>query len=218
MKLSEYQTQIRAILNDAGKTRFPDTIILTALRICLNTYSMASPHQDDYVFTVTATGREQIFSALTGLNYLTIIEISYPYEANAYQQPLIENWYTYQTGNYPAIYFTGNIIPQAGKQILIRYAAAHTIQDLDGAATTTVRGDYEMDLAMGTAGQAILLRAAGLPESYGNRSNDLGEMITMGNQLLGSFQARLASLRAVTIRAQGPFPSIYWKLDPWDRR
>ena len=218
MKLSEYQTQIRAILNDAGKTRYSDTILLTALRICLNTYSMASPHQDDYLFNVTSTGREQVLSALAGCKYLTIIEISYPYDANAYQQPSVENWYSYQTGHDPAVYFTGSLVPQAGKQILIRYAAAHTIQDLDGGITTTVRADYEEDLVMGTAGQAILLRAASLPESYGSRSKDVGEMIAMGNQLLGSFQARLASLRSAMVRSQGPFPSIYWKLDNWDRR
>jgi len=216
MILTEYTASIRTLLADSAGARYTTTLLETAVRFALAEYSMASPHQTELDFTVTASGRQQSISALASAGFMSIIEVYHPYDSAAETPVPSEAWYTFMQGSTPAITFTGTAVPQAGEHILIRYACRHTIDDLDSATNTSICPGHESAIILGGCGHAMVLRSAGLTESFRTREADSSTLLLLGNEFLERFRRFLNTLRAATVSTRGPFPPVKWSLDQWD--
>ena len=210
--LATYRTRIQNSLDDTS-SKYTNDIIDEALRKVLNLYTRANPNIKTATHSVTTAGRRQ---TITAAGLIAIIQLVHPYDASV-DDPFTyerEDFYQVYENGDPVIYFSGPDIPQVGEDIYIKYGAAHTIDDLDSAAATTVRDDHEDILVVGAAGQAAMMRASGLNEQWGGRPGEMSALMSWGTAQYREFLAFIEEIKQeVTIPI---FPSDYWQLDDWD--
>jgi len=94
----------------------------------------------------------------------------------------------------------------------VHYAAAHTIEGLDGASSTSLPEICEPALVNGAAGSAYALRAASLVESYGTRAEDAGRLMETSRLFMEHFDQMLKGLKLLQ---EFGFPPGF-ALDAWD--
>lgn len=208
--LTDLTTRILQTLGDPTGARYPAEQTGEALRRALEEYSRALPELLAETITVAAPGRSQ---PLGGARRLYICEVYYPYDPSASWPVPLDSFYSYNREGRSWLYLGGPGLPAAGEQILVHYAAAHTIQGLDGASLTSVPGEDEGLLVEGAAGMAAVMRAAGLLQAYGKR-NPQDESAAQGAAMLASFRRRLKERR--TPRSGGRPWLARWKMDGWD--
>jgi hypothetical protein len=105
--------------------------------------------------------------------------------------------------------------PQTDDELRIWYSARNTVQDLDSASITTVRGDHESLLVLGAAGHAAMARAIDLTETTGIDLYAVGLVATWGRARLREFNAELLKIQRASSR-RGPAWGAGWQLDKWD--
>jgi len=210
--LAAYRTRIQNSLDDTTD-KYTNDIIDEALRKVLNVYTRATPNIETAEHTVTTTGRSQ---TITAAGLIAIVRLVHPYDDSladpfAYER---EDFYQTYINGSPVLYFTGPDFPRISEIIYIQYGAAHTIDDLDSAAATTVRDDHEDILVMGAAGAAAKMRASGLNEQWGGRPGEMSALMSWGTN---QYQKFLDAVEEIKQEVSIPlFPAGYWKLDDWD--
>ena len=212
--LAAYRTRITNSLSDVI-SKYSTTILDEALRKILNEYTRAFPNIATQEITIAASGRTQ--TAEDSANLMSIIQLVHPYDS-ALSDPFIygrEDFITTWQAGKPYLYFTGNRIPQAGEKIYVKFSSKQTIEDLDAAAATTVRDDHEDLLVTGAAGQAAMMRASGLNETWGAPPGESNSLMLWGSQMYREFQYFLTEIR--TEQTINIFPETYWPLDKWDK-
>jgi hypothetical protein len=198
--LSEVKTRVRQVLEDSAAKRFSDGMLESAIRQALNGINERLPLTVIHEVTVTTPGRDQ---PLTGLeDCLYLICLTYPAESSTARELEPETQFTYYLKDgVPTVHFAGEVLPQAGEHIRVRYAAQNRIDGLDGAETTTLPEACESALVNGSAGYACLLRAGSVVEAFNVRPGEAASLLETGHLWLDIFE-----------RALGGFA-----LDPWDR-
>jgi len=213
--LTCYRTRLTNSLNDTT-TKYSNDVLDEALRKTLSEYTRAFPNICTREITIGTAGRPQSLSACS--NLINVIQLVHPWVAGA-ADPFINERedfvITWQDGT-PTAYFTGLDIPQAGELLFVKYAGKQTIEELDEAVQTTVRDDHEDLLIVGAAGQAAMIRASGLNESWGVKSGEMSQLMVWGNNQYGRFLEFLAEIR--TEQSINIFPETYWTLDDWDEQ
>ena len=210
--LAAFRARIQNSLDDTN-SKYSTDIIDEALRKTLNEYTRANPNILTAEFSVTTAGRIQ---TLITANMIAIIQLVHPYTSTladpfTYER---EDFTLSYTNGSPTLYFTGPDIPQVTEKIYFKYAGKQLIEDLDGAASSTIRDDHEDILIVGASGQAAMMRASGLVEQWGGRPGEMGALMTWGTRQYARF---LDSLLEVKQEAVLPiFPNSFWPLDKWD--
>jgi len=118
-----------------------------AIRWALGRYSEVAPHRAIATLTLGAAGREIDISSLS---YIDILRVWCPYTAGDPEHP--PRWRDFQLWPGDTLYLPAGDEPQAGNVARVWYTAPHTIDGLDGAATTTIPADAESAIAAGAAG------------------------------------------------------------------
>ena len=212
-KLADYRTRISNSLHDTV-AKYTDDILDEALRKILNEYTRAFPNIDTQSVTVGTAGRSQTIA--TCANLMSIIQLIHPYDdtlADPFVYEREDFILTWQDGS-PILYFNGNDIPQVDEIIYVKFGAKQLIEDLDSAASTTVRDDHEDLLITGAAGLAAMMRSSGLNEQWGARPGEMSALMLWGTRQYAHFRNFLTDIRSEqTINI---FPDTYWKLDEWD--
>ena len=211
--LAAYRARIVNSLHDVA-SKYSNDILDEALRKVLNEYTRAFPNMATANITVAAAGRSQTLASCA--NFMAVIMLVHPYDSNL-ADPFIyerEDFRITWSGGSPYAYFTGGDIPQASEHIYVEYASKQTIEDLDSAASTTVRDDHEDLLVIGAAGQAAMMRASGLNEQWGSRLGEMNNLMLWGRNQYDQFKEFLEQIK--TEQPVDIFPQTNWPLDQWD--
>lgn len=205
----------RLLLGEDDGSRFSDDLLSEALRQALHDYAAALP-QVRCVEQAAAAGGVQVIGGTT--DWLFPLEIAF---SNLYSA---EDWLIYQ-GAYTHRLEGGGVclelqdqpLPLGGETLRLTYAAAHSLEGLDGALQTTPPAVHWAVLAQGASGQAALLRCAGLSEAQGGGPAGMDRLRQWGERTLAEFHTRLAGLRTQTQPGLPLAPlRMRWRLDAWD--
>jgi len=196
------------LLGDVSANRFTPDITDEAWKLALSEYSYAVPNIITDTHTVTVAGRNQ---DLAFEYLLAVTMILYPWTDDSTELDPLQQYYYYFTDGLPTVYIGGPRVPAVGDQLRITYAAAQSIDDVNGAITCTVPPqDFEL-LLQGAAGHAARLRTAIYSESFSNHP----ELKLFAVDNLAQFRATLRVLSRQASRQ--PLPAQGFNLDRWDR-
>lgn len=191
MTLAVYRERTRQTLADADSMIWEDDDIDEAIRQAAELYSRQQPAALNTTHTCTA-GREQDISAIEGL--INVVTVWLPYTAADPEFP--PNRQAFQYWPESKTLFLLEYEPNAGEIARIFYSAAHTITDLDSAASTTVPAENAGIIAIGAAALAASSRAV----DRAQKRNEIDVMVAQNIRAWGQAQySRFAAqLKAVT--------------------
>ena len=174
--LADFRVDLRAIL--AGdSTVWTDAIVDEALRAGLDVYGALAPVLESS-FAVATGGYSQDISSVTDLQ--TLLAVAWPWEDGAGFADYMIGWRWSAEGTIILGYEA-----QAGDVLRLRYRRRQRIDDLDGAAATTIWASEE---------RLFLLYAAAIACDL--RGDVLGNSRTAGQDVLPQLAKRAARLRA----------------------
>jgi hypothetical protein len=194
--LSTLKLRVLQVLDDPNGTRFGSGLLDESVRLALDALDQRLPRLANVELAVTAAGRDQPITGIEDCLYLVSLYLSQEDRLSREMEPETEFSYLFREG-LPTLHFSGRLYPKGGETLHITYAARHTLQGLDGTAATSLPAAYETALVNGAAGQACLLRAARLVESYGVRSNEAPRLMELSRLHLDSFERTLNSLKVL---------------------
>jgi hypothetical protein len=157
-------------------------------------------------FCLEAEGREHALA--TACAPMFVMRLVYPAREPWRELP----FQFFVRGGQPTLVIGGGRQPQAGESYRLRYAAAHTLEGLDGAGVTSLPPANEGLLVRGAAGYATLLRLAGISSAYGGKVSEGDHLSRLGQQWLGDFQQALERLRRSESMLQR---TAGFRLDRW---
>lgn len=211
--MTTLKTRILQVLQDSSGKRFSDDTLEEAIRQAIDLVNQKLPNIVNASFTVTTTGRDQAISSLDECLYIVSLCVNPDDSSFRELEPESGFSYRYQEG-VPVLHFPGRLIPQAGDVLRITFAARHTLADLDGATETTLPSAVVTALVNGAAGQACLLRAGLLSETYGARPSEATRLLDLSHLLMDRCEQNLAQIK--TLQEFG-FPPGF-ALDSSDRQ
>ena len=211
--LSTFLARTLALLGDPSSVRYSNILLGEALSQALEEYSIAIPNLLIEEFSVVSSGREQLISSVPA--FLNVLRVVFPFDETASEQTALDTFHAYHDGDYLAIHIGGPAVPAPGDVIQIYYTIPHTLQDLAGAASTTVNPAHHSLLCQGAAGFAALLRAAQMVENLGKRVADVENLQKWGTEQRHKFSATLQLLAAGHAHTSA-LSGSGWRLDHWD--
>ena len=196
LTLTNYRASLRLALRDANAAVWSDAQLDEALRAALAQYSRAAPDARSALLTLSTAGREISLAALPGL--LEVAEVWLP--ASVVAPPYPPPTRAFRRLDPLALLIEGGAEPQAGDAMRLFYLACHTIQGLDGAATTSVPAAHQAALVTGAAASAAQARARQLAEA----ENVAPSTRRWAAELVDDWHARWrAELAAVAVSQSG---------------
>lgn len=221
LTLAQYQSRIAAYLMDASNAIWPTATLDECLQLALDDYSDANPGGAETVVTVSVTGREVALDGVTG--FLQASDVWWPYSSTGSEKwppNRVKGFRVYWDDDQPVLFLESidGGQPQSGDELRLWYSKARTVQDLGGAAATTVQALHESWLVMGAAGYAAFARATDLAETAGVSSVSTPNLAALGSRWLRTFRRNLGALRGQS-NPGGPSQPVFsgeWKLDKWD--
>jgi hypothetical protein len=171
------------------------------------------------VITLPGDGREIALSGVSGL--VNVLDVWWPYDsaAAAEQWPpnRVRGWRHWWDDNQVVLFLEirDGAQPKTDEELRLWYVSLQTIQDLDSADSTTLRGDHESIIVLGAAGHAAMSRTIEMIEEAGIDLYQVGILGTWGQRKLREFQGELKKLQRKQAR-RGPSWLSGWSLDKWD--
>jgi hypothetical protein len=217
--LATFRDRIEQMLMDTGNAIWDTGVIDEGLHLALDEYDMITPLHMETVITLPGDGREIALNGVTGL--LNVLDAWWPYDtaatSEAWPPNRVRGWRLWWDDALPVIFLEidDSAQPKQDEELRLWYAKAHTIQDMGGAAATTMPDDHESLLVLGAAGHAAMSRTVDLIETPGTDLYQVGLLGTWGQRKLREFQARLRKLERVVAR-RGRAWGAGWSLDKWD--
>ncbi len=199
----------RQSLGGDGERRYPEELLLEAVRQALEEYSRAWSQVRTAIITLVRDGREHSLGALEGL--LGVARVRYPY-ADETVLPLLSEYHLYWLEGFPMLHLGGARLPQAGDRMQVDYTTRHTLEGLDGAPSGSVHPDHAGLLVNGVAGHAALMRAADITEAHGSRAGDARAVWLLGRGRLEVFRS---GLRLLSKESAPPYPLDAWNGHGW---
>jgi hypothetical protein len=217
--LAGIRDRVEVMLQDTGNAIWDTDVIDEAIRQALDQYNDVNPLHMETVITLPGDGREIALSGITGL--LNVLDVWWPYDSDATSETWppnrVRGWRLWWDDAQPLLFLEieDGSQPQTDEEVRIWYAKRQTIQDLDSADSTTIRGDHESLIVLGAAGHAAMSRAVDLVEVVGTDLYQVGILGTWGQRKLREFQAAIRELERQYAR-RGPSWGQGWALDKWD--
>lgn len=213
--LSEVRDRVERVLQDEANLSWSVGEMDEAIRMALAEYSLAAPLEAETVITLPGEGREIALDGVEGLRGVS--QVWWPYESGASAETWppnqVQGWRVYWDEARPVLFLSrlraGQ--PQAGEELRLWYTKNHTLQDLDGAAITTLAAESEGLLVQGAAGYAALFGSVDRGEVL-----DRGELRKWAEGRLRWFRLELERLRAAGTRHGGEPWGDGWRLDKWE--
>jgi hypothetical protein len=207
------------MLMDTGNAIWDTAVIDEGLRLALDQYNLVKPLNMETVITLPGDGREIALSGVTGL--LNVLDVWWPYDSDAADETWppnrVRGWRLWWDDNQAVLFLeiTEGSQPQTDEELRLWYSKQQTIQDLDAAATTTLRDDHESIIVLGGAGHAAMSRTIDLVETAGTDLYQVGLIGTWGQRKLREFNGALKAIQSKQTR-RGPSWLAGWSLDKWD--
>lgn len=187
--LSDLIGHIAADLKDATNVTWSAADLTRALRWALLELSWATPRRASATLTAQDGSREYSLTAAGMADSLFIVEVWHPYDAAQpeYPPPIV----AWRLLDDDTLFLDVGAV-YGGEGVRVFYARPHTIQDLDGAAVSTLSAEQAELVCLGAAGYAALQRAQ---EAIG-QVNVVGRAPQLwhdwGDARLREFRSRLA--------------------------
>jgi hypothetical protein len=217
--LAGIRDRVEVMLMDTGNAIWDTGTIDEGLRQALDQYNYVNPLTMETVITLPGDGREIALSGISGLLYVTAVW--WPYDSDAADETWPPNrvrgfrlwWDDNQAVLFLDIEPGGQ--PQQDEEVRIWYAKRQTIQDLDSADSTTIRGDHESLIILGAAGFAAMSRTVDLIETANTDLYQVGLLGTWGQRKIREFNGQLKLIQRGRVRT-GSSWGTGWALDKWD--
>ncbi len=219
--LAAVRERVEQLLVDTANAIYPAALIDEAIRLALDQYNLVNPLGTETIITLPGDGREIALEALSGLLY--VVEVWWPYDSSAASETWppnkVQGFRLWWDDARPVLFLDipDGAQPRLDDELRIWYARRQTIENLDSASITSLRGDHESLIVLGAAGHAAMSRAADLIEISGTDLYQVGVLATWGNKKLREYAQELARLQRQTSR-QGPAWGSGWKMDKWEER
>jgi hypothetical protein len=215
--LSQLQTRLAARLVDAANAVFSTTTLEEALRSALSDYTAAVPLTMETVLTLPAAGREIALNNVSGL--IGVTDVWWPYDslAPAWPPNRVRGFRLWWDDAQPVL-FLANVAgaePQADDELRLWYTRAHSLEDLDGGALTTVPVHHESALVTGAAGYAALSENVDQIGALHLDTTESAELRRWASARLAEWQRFLLAARA-GVPAPGPAWGAGWVLDRFE--
>ena len=217
--LAQMRDRVELILQDTGNAIWDTDTIDEALQQALDQYNGVNPLHMETVITLPGDGREIALSGISGL--LDVLDVWWPYDSDAADETWppnrVRGWRLWWDDAQPLLFLEiqEGSQPQTDEEVRIWYTKRQTIQDLDSADSTTLRGDHESLIVLGAAGHAAMSRTIDLVEVSGTDLYQVSILGTWGQRKLREFQAALRQLERHHAR-RGRSWGVGWAMDKWD--
>lgn len=156
--LADYRSDLSNLLATAvDASTWPTTLLDEALRRALNELNLLLVYETN--FTVAIAGYEQDLSSLP--NLYSVLALAYPWQEGRDFAHYLATW---RIVGPSKVYFT-TVQPTVGEVVRVRHCKMHTIDDLDGAATTTVPESHRALISLWAAAYACELRHRQISEN-----------------------------------------------------
>ncbi len=204
--LAQLEARLAARLVDTANSVFATATLDEALRAALSDYTAAAPLTAETVLTLPGAGREIALNGVTGLSGVT--DVWWPYDsladdANAWPPNRVRGFRVWWDDAQPVLFLesVAGAQPRAGDEVRLWYTRAHTVQNLDSGAVTTLPAHHESGLVTGAAGYAALSENVDQIGALHLDPTETAELRQWGSARLAEFQRFL-----VTVRAAAPAP------------
>lgn len=214
---ADYRTRVAQQIFDTANAYWSTTAIDEALRTALQEYSQAYPSEVVANLTLSATSLEISLASLTGL--ISVHNAIWPYTSTDPLYNLLDSYKLDRraAGNFLLITpQQGAGYPVANQLLRLWYGTAHTIQDIDSAASTSHPEDHYNILTYGTCGHALNMRSIDIAGEFNIDTRAAERLYSAGVQWRAQFAANLSALRAQRTSNFGKVSSGGWKMDKWD--
>ncbi len=205
--LAQIRDRVEQVLLDVSNAIFSPSLIDEAIRQALDEYSQALPLEKETVLTLEDDGREVSLGNLSGLRF--VFRVWWPYDATSQIWPAnrLQSWQLFWNGSTPYLVFSAyrGGQPQAGQKVRLWYAAAHSLDGLDGATQTTLPPQHQSLLVSGAAGYAAMSRAVDLVETAGADLYGVGLLGVWAQRQLKEFRRALQELQRSQARRGQPW-------------
>jgi hypothetical protein len=177
-------------LDDAGNAVWSTDQIDRAIAKALNDYSRVNPSQAVDTISLTADGREIDVSSLSGL--IRIVRVWWPYTASDPEYP--PQWVRWAKWG-DALSIISDEEPQSGDVVRVFYHRAREIEDLGGAAATTVPAEDEEVVVRGAAAYCALQKGRGAVGEAGVSTETPEHWLKWGMAQMELFRESLREVR-----------------------
>jgi hypothetical protein len=207
------------MLMDTGNAIWDAATIDEGLLQALDAYNGFNPLHMETVITLPGDGREIALSGITGL--MDVLDSWWPYDSGASSETWppnrVRGWRLWWDDAQPLLFLEieDGSQPQTDDEIRIWYTKRQTIQDLDSADLTTLRGDHESLIILGGVGHAAMSRTIDLVETGGTDLYQVSILGTWGQRKIREFTTALRKLERKHAR-RGRSWGKGWALDKWD--
>ncbi len=216
--LAQLEARLAARLVDVSNAVFAVTTLDEALRAALSEYTAAAPLGMETVLTLPGDGREIALNGVDGL--IAVTDAWWPYDsdgAEVWPPNRVRGFRLWWDDAQPVLSLESDRSgqPQAGDELRLWYTRAHTIQNLDGGALTTLPAHHESALVTGAAGYAALSENVDQIGALHFDPTETAELRRWGTARLAEYHSFLNTLRP-TAPAAGPAFGAGWVLDRYE--
>jgi hypothetical protein len=217
--LAGLRDRVELMLQDTGNAIWDADTIDEAMKQALDQYNLVKPLKMETVITLPGDGREIALSGVSGL--LNVLDVWWPYDSDATDETWppnrVRGWRLWWDDQQAVLFLdiTEGSQPQLDDELRLWYTKRQTIQDLESGSVTTLRGDHESIIILGTAGHAAMMRCVDLIEVAGTDLYQVGLLGTWGQRKIKEFQAELKKIQRKQTR-RGPSWMSGWSMDKWD--
>ena len=215
--LATMESRVRQMLTDTGATAYSVGTIDEAIRQAIAEYSDSFPRQVDTIVTLPAAGREIALANLTEIN--SVLAVYWPFDPSKDVWPpnRVSGFRLDFDDGQPLLTLTSDLgdEPQANDDVRILYGTLHHLDDLDGAAGTSIPPSHESIIVLGAAGFAATMRSGDVTSTYTQTPRTLANLSVWAAMRVAEFRAKIARIAAQSI-GHGPAFSAGWQLDQWE--
>lgn len=200
------------LLGDSSYARYSTDMIDESLRSALAELNRNAPQTNDSVLALASAGKEIDLSGISGL--VEVLDAWYPYESDGWQPNRLSGWRLYWQAGSPVLLLHDGEggEPQAGESLRLWYAAAHTVEDLDGAAATSLPTEWETALVEAAAGGCALLRGLALIEAAEVDLYQAGLLVAWGRLKLKAW-GEFLRIQRERLKRMGAHWGSGWQMD-----
>nr|MBC7245601.1 hypothetical protein [Chloroflexota bacterium] len=206
-ELDAVRERVAALLMDTSYGEWSTDDLDAAIRLALDELSVSLPPLADTTVDAVDKQREYDLSVVDGL--VDVIEVWYPYDADdedyAKAHPV-----SFRMLDRLTLYLECGDDPDAEYDIRIFYSTRHTLEGLDSATETTLRGDEKAALVIGAAGYAAIAKARGLMNQVTIGADVPRTLQQWGEQRLAECGRRLEALAEVKVAGTDA------RVGPWE--
>ena len=217
--LAGFQDRIEEMLQDTGNVIWSTDVIDEGIKQALDQYNLVNPLTMETAITLPGDGREIALAGVTGL--LNVLDVWWPYVTGASSETWppnrVRGWRLWWDDFQPVLFLEiiDGAQPKTDEELRLWYSKRQTIQNLDSADSTSLRGDHESMIILGAAGHAAMSRTVDLIEVSGTDLYQVDILGTWGQRKLREFQSELKGVQRQQAR-RGPSWLSGWSLDKWD--